>query len=320
MRAVTRHGYGEPDVLGVREIETPAPAADEILVKVRATTVNRTDCGILRGTPFVIRFFTGLRRPSSPVPGTDFAGEVVQTGSAVTSYAVGERVMGFDDSSCASQAEYVAISADAGVVPIPDGVSDVDAVASIEGGHYAVAFLSRSGYQPGQRVCVYGATGAIGSAAVQLARAQGSHVTAFCRAEHHDLVRGLGAEEVLDYRTEPLTAAGDGFDRFFDAVGKRTFAEARPLLRPDGHYVSSELGPRGQNVVLPAVTRLRRGPRVDFPVPGRARDSLTRIAGVLADGSFRPLVDRHYAMADVRAAYEYVLTGQKVGNVVLEIG
>ena len=153
-----------------REIPTPTPAAHEILVRVHATTVNRTDCAILRAKPFVMRFGTGLRRPKSPVPGTDFAGEVVQTGSGVSDYAVGDRVWGFNDNGLASQAQFLAIAEDAAIAKIPPGIDDAQATASAEGAHYALNALKRAGYVPGQRVCVYGATGAIGSAAVQLLR------------------------------------------------------------------------------------------------------------------------------------------------------
>jgi len=319
MRAATRSEYGEPGVLAVAEVPDPTPGDDEILVRVRATTVNRTDCGILLGKPFVIRFVTGVRRPRSRVPGTDFAGEVVRMGPAVTDFAVGDRVWGLDDGGLGSQAQFLTIRQDAAVARIPGGVDDAQAAASAEGAHYALNFMKRARYVPGQRVCVYGATGAIGSAAVQLLVAEGSEVTAFCRAEHAEVVRGLGASTVVDHTTQDLATYPDRFDLVFDAVGKSTFAAARPLLGDSGRYVSSELGPHGQNVYLPLTTRLRRGPRVDFPFPTGGRSTIQRMTRLLAEGRFRPLVDRHYPLEDVRSAYEYVLTGQKLGNVILDI-
>ena len=186
---MTRSAYGGPSVLTVAEIATPTPAAHEILVRVHAATVNRTDCAILQAKPFVMRFGTGLRRPKSPVPGTDFAGEVVQTGSGVTEYAAGDRVWGFNDNGLASHAQFLAIAQDAAIAKIPPGIDDAQAAASAEAAHYALNALKRVGYVPGQRVCVYGATGAIGSAAVQLMADQGSDVTAFCRDQHAELVR-----------------------------------------------------------------------------------------------------------------------------------
>jgi NADPH:quinone reductase-like Zn-dependent oxidoreductase len=317
--AVTRSDYGGPGVLIVAEVPTPIPAAHEVLVRVHATTVNRTDCAILRAKPFVMRFATGLRRPKSPVPGTDFAGEVVQTGSGVTEYAAGDRVWGFDDTGLASQAQFLTISQSAAIAKIPPGIDDAQAAASAEGAHYALNALKRAGYVPGQRVCVYGATGAIGSAAVQLLADQGSDVTAFCSGKHADLVRGLGATTVVDYTVQELATYQDRFDLVLDAVGKSTFAASKPLLGDSGRYVSSELGPHGQNLYLPLTTRLRPGPRVYFPLPTGRRNSIRHMTGLLADGRFRPLIDRHFGLADVRSAYSYVLTGQKLGNVILDV-
>ena len=319
VRAVTRSVYGGPSVLTVAEMATPAPAADEILVRVHATTVNRTDCAILLAKPFVMRFGTGLRRPKTPVPGTDFAGEVVETGSGVTEYAAGDRVWGFNDNGLASQAQFLAIAQDAAIAKIPPGIDDAQAASSAEAAHYALNALKRVGYVPGERVCVYGATGAIGSAAVQLLAAQGSDVTAFCRDQHADLVRGLGARTVVDYTTQDLATYPDQFDLVFDAVGKTTFAASKPLLGHRGRYVSSELGPHGQNLYLSLTTRLRPGPTVHFPLPTGRRLSIRHMTRLLAHGQFRPLIDRHFPLEDVRSAYEYVLTGQKLGNVILDV-
>lgn len=320
MRAATRTSYGKPDVLSVTDLPTPEPADDELLVRVRATTVNRTDCGILLGKPAVMRLFTGVRAPRSAVPGTDFAGEVVATGSAVTTFRPGERVWGFSDNgSLASQAEYLTIRHDAAIARIPEGVDFVQAAASAEGAHYGLNFMKRAHYVPGQRVCVYGATGAIGSAVVQLLVAEGSDVTAFCRGEHAELVRALGPSTVVDYTAQDLATYDDRFDLVFDAVGKSRFSAAKPLLGRSGRYVSSELGPHGQNLYLPLTTRLTRGPKVDFPVPTNARGTIQRLCELLAEGRFRPLIDRHFALEDVRGAYEYVLTGKKLGNVILDM-
>lgn len=319
MRAATRTEYGEPDVLIVTEIERPEPAPDELLVRVRATTVNRTDCGILRGKPAVIRLFTGVRRPRDLVTGTDFAGEIAAVGSAVTDFSPGERIWGFDDNGLASHAHYLTIRHDAALARIPEGIDFAQAAASAEGAHYALNFMKRAHFVPGQRVCVYGATGAIGSAAVQLVIARGSDVTAFCRGEHIDLVRRLGATTIVDWTTAPLATYDDRFDLVFDAVGKSSFAAAKPVLDRSGRYLSSELGPRGQNVYLPLTTRLRPGPRVDFPIPTNSRETIATLTRLLAEGRFRPLIDRHFPLEDIRAAYRYVLTGEKLGNVIVDI-
>ncbi len=319
MRAATRSRYGPPSVLSVDDISTPEPGDGEIQVRVHATTVNRTDCGVLLGKPFLIKFFTGLRRPRALVPGSDVAGEVSAIGDGVTEFAVGDRVWGFHDTGLASQAEYLTIAQDATITKIPDGITYTQAAASAEGAHYAINFMKRVRYEPGQRVFVYGATGAIGSAAVQLLKARGSEVVAACHADHLELVEKLGADSVIDYTTTDLATYAERFDLVFDAVGKSTFATCKPLLTEHGRYVSSELGPHAQNVYLPITTRLRPGPRVDFPIPTGSKESILQMSELLAASKFNPLVDRHFPLDDVRRAYEYVMTGKKLGNVILDI-
>ncbi len=319
MRAATRQRYGPPRSLKVREIAKPDVNADQILVRVRATTVNRTDIAVLTGKPFPMRFFTGLSRPRSPVLGTDFAGDVVAVGSAVTTFITGQRVWGFNDNGLSSQAQFVAIDSDKAIAQIPDGVSYEQAAGSAEGAHYALNFLKRGHYVPGQRVLVYGATGAIGSAAVQILKAQESYVAATCRPEHFDAVRALGADDVIDYTTAIVADYPGPFDFVFDAVGKSRFETLAPTLTPRGIYLSSELGPRGENLYLPLVTRLRRGRRVVFPVPTDIKGSVQQMTRMLREGTFRPMIDRRYPLDDVRGAYEYVMTGEKVGNVILDI-
>lgn len=319
MRATTRHKYGPATVLSVEEISVPAPAENEIQVRVHATTVNRTDCGILTGKPFPVRLLTGLRSPRALVPGTDFAGEITAVGGEVAGFATGDRVWGFNDTGLASQAEYLTVAQDSAVAKIPDKVSYAMATASAEGAHYAINFIKRSGYESGQRVFVYGGTGAIGSAAIQLLKVRGSEVVAACRGEDTHLVEALGADTVIDYTTTDLATYPERFDLVFDAVGKSTFATCRPLLNDHGRYLSSELGPHGENLYLPLTTRLRPGPRVTFPFPTGAKETVQHMTKLLAAEEFNPLIDRHFPLSDVRQAYEYVLSGQKLGNVILDI-
>ncbi len=314
-----RTTYGPPPVLRIGEAPTPIPRPDEVLVRVRATTVNRTDCGILLGSPPLIRLFTGVRRPRDLVPGTDFAGDVVGVGSDAHRFKVGDRLWGFNDNGLASQGEFLAIRQDAAVDHIPDDVDYDVAAASLEGAHYALGFMKRARYEAGQRVCVYGATGAIGSAMVQLLADEGSAVTAFCGPKHMELVAALGAAEVIDYTSTPIAEFHGRFDRVFDAVGKLSYSEAKHLLGPDGRFGSSELGPRAENLYLPLFTRLRRGPKVDFPVPSGRERTLVVMGELLAGRRFHPVIDRHFPMSEAVAAYEYVLSGQKVGNVILDI-
>jgi NADPH:quinone reductase-like Zn-dependent oxidoreductase len=319
MKTSYRSHYGPPETLSVREVPIPEPGPGEILVRVRATTVNRTDCGALWGKPYVFRFFVGWPRPRVPATGTDFAGEVAATGPGVTRFAAGDRVMGFDDNNLGSHAEYLRLPERQAIAAIPGGVSFEFAAASMEGAHYARNFLNKVALKPGDRVLVNGATGAIGSAAIVLLKHAGIHVTAVCAGPHRAAVEALGADRVLDYTRAPFTEQlrGERFPFVFDAVGKSTFGACRPLLGDKGIYVSSELGPGGQNIFLALAAPLMRGPKVLFPLPTNIAKTLAEITPLLADGTFKPLIDRRYALDDIREAFTYVASGQKIGNVLL---
>ncbi|MGB3849334.1 MAG: NAD(P)-dependent alcohol dehydrogenase [Tunicatimonas sp.] len=317
MKAVLRTTYSSPEVLSVGTAEQPIPKENEILVRVRATTVNRTDGGILRGQPWPIRLFTGLLKPTSAIPGTDFAGTVEAAGAQVTNFRVGDRVWGFHDNGLASQAEYLTIPHHLAVLKIPEGVTEVEAVACAEGGHYAYNFINNATVQPGDRVLVNGATGAIGTAAVQLLKHEGVHVTAVANTKNIELVRSLGADQVIDYQQEDFTQTNGQYDFIFDTVGKSTFSRCKHLLTPKGTYLSSELGPHVENVYLPLVTKLTGRQRVVFPVPSNCRRSLVFINELQARGTFRAVIDRRYPMDDIQEAYRYVEQGEKTGSVVV---
>lgn len=319
MKTSHRTVYGSPDVLSVREAPVPEPGPGEILVRVHAATVSRTDCAVLAGTPYIFRFFVGWPRPRLTATGTDFAGEVVAAGPGVTRFSPGDRVMGFDDNGLGSHAQYVRIAERRAIAAIPDDISFEVAAASMEGAHYARNFINKVPLKRGDTVLVNGATGAIGSAAVPLLKHAGAHVTAVCAGEHRDAVAALGADRIVDYKQEPFTAQlkGETFDFVFDAVGKSSFADCRPLLRETGFYLSSELGPWAQNPVLALLAPLMRGPKVRFPVPTDVPRSLALVTGLLAQGEYTPLIDRRYTIEDVGQAFAYAASGRKIGNVLL---
>lgn len=322
MRAAVRTRYGGPEVVGFEEIPDPAPGGGEILVRVHATTVNRTDCAYRSGHPWINRAVCGWPRPRVGVLGSEYAGVVVGLGEGVGSYAVGDRVFGFVDGRPGAHAELVAVPADGLVAAVPAGWDLADAAPGMEGAHYAHACLRVTGLAPGHRALVHGATGAIGSALVQLLRAEGVEVTAVCDRLPPDrpgLLSNLGAVRVVEL------AAGDelgpgGFDAVVDATGHLSFGAARPLLRPGGSYVSSDLGPGGQNLLLtvagPAARAFGRR-NVRFPLPRASRSLAHRLAQLMADGAYRPVIDRTYDFEDLCEAYAYVDSGRKVGNVVV---
>ncbi len=319
MLAAYREKYCPPQNLQVIDIADPVPSEGEILVRVHATTVNRTDCAVLTAKPFIMRFFTGLCKPKLPVPGTDFAGEVVALGAGVRAFKTGDRVFGFRDTGLASQAQLMSIREDAPLAIIPEGTSYADAAASLEAAHYAYNFLKRVKLSPGMPVLVNGASGAIGSAMVQMLRQKQVTITAVCNGKNIERVRALGADRVINYEKEDFTLLGEKFEVIFDAVGKSTFAKCRHLLKPKGCYQSSEPGPGGQNFFLPLLTAPWGGRRVIFPIPSGIRGGIAFISGMLKAGTFKPLVDRTYPLVQIGEAYRYVMTGQKTGNVLVSM-
>ena len=297
----------------------PRPGDRELLVKVHATTVNRTDCAYRAAHPFFMRAFSGLVRPKATILGNEFAGEVEAVGRDVTAFAVGDRVFGYNEGAFGAHAEYMAVPESGSIATMPSGRTFAEMAPSTEGAHYALAFIRRAKIERGDDVLVYGATGAIGSAAVQLLKHLGAHVTAVCGPEHLALVEGLGAERVVDYTARDFTEDDQTYDVVVDAVGKSSFGRCKRLLKPRGTYLSSDLGPYSQNAVLPLATRLSRGRKVVFPVPSEDPSMPTYFRELIEAGAFTPVIDRRYPLDEIVEAYRYVETGQKVGNVVLTL-
>jgi NADPH:quinone reductase-like Zn-dependent oxidoreductase len=319
MRAAVRDRYGPPEVVWVGESGKPAPEDGELLVKVHATTVNRTDCGVRAAKPFIYRFFVGLRRPRLTVLGNEFAGEVEAVGGGVGSFRPGDRVFGFSPNRFGAHAEYLVVPEHGSVATMPANLSYEEAAPGTEGAHYALSMIRGAAVRPGQEVLVNGATGAIGSAAVQLLAHLGATVTATCATAHRDLVMGLGAGRVIDYTAEDFTRDTQTYDLVLDAAGRSSFARCRRLLRPRGIYLSSDLGPLSQNPVMALVTPLFGGRRVKFPIPVQRDPAavMRHLKDLMESGAFRPLIDRRYPLDEIVEAYRYVESGEKVGNVVI---
>ena len=320
MKAAVHTRYGPPDVVRISEVEKPTAKDNELLVMVRATTVNRTDCGLRSGKPFFSRFLTGLVRPRGTVMGNEFAGEVEAVGSGVTSFSIGERVFGFIglSSPVGAHSEYVTIPDDGMVATMPPTLSFEEAAPSTEGSHYALSNIRKAKIRSGQDVLVYGATGAIGSAAVQLLKSLGVKVTAVCATASMDLVRGLGADRVIDYTATDFTTDDQRYDVVFDAVGKSSFARCRGLLNPGGIYLSTEGGLLYMILVL--ITPLLPGKKVMFAFPRQDQETVRHLKELIESGEFKPLIDRRYQLDEIVEAYRYVEAGQKIGNVVISVG
>jgi NADPH:quinone reductase-like Zn-dependent oxidoreductase len=320
MKAAVHTRYGPPEVVRIEEVPRPIPGDNDLLVRVHAATVNRTDWGFRAGEPWLVRLFGGLTKPKVTVLGMEFAGVVEATGSAVRSFAVGDRVFGFSEDRWGAHAEYLTIPEDRAVAAMPANSTFEEIAPSTEGSHYALSIIKGSGIRGGQDVMLNGSTGAIGSAALQLLKQRETNVTAVCPGRHVDLVRSLGADRVIDYTQEDFTQDGQAYDTVLDAVGKSSFGRCRGLLKPGGTYVSTDLGPWSMNPILALATPLFGGRRVRFPIPRKAtQEELLGIKEMIESGAFKPLVDRVYPLDQIVEAYRYVETEQKVGGVVIRV-
>ena len=317
MKAVVHDRYGPPEVLRIEQVERPVPADDEVLVRVHATSVTRTDCGWRAPHPFFSRLFTGLVRPKNRTLGMEFAGVVETVGSGVTEFAAGDRVFGVRGSG--ANAEYLCVRDSRGIAHIPDGLGFEEAAAGVDGGCIALECLRRAGDLAGKHVLVYGATGSIGTAAVQLAKHFGAHVTAVGNTKNLELMQSLGADEVVDHLREDFTTNGKTYDVIFDAVGKHSFRRSRRSLNPGGTFLETDLGFGWHVPLLALMTRWVGDKRVTIPIPKYARDDVLLLRRLMEAGEYRAVIDRRYPLEDVVEATRYVETGRKTGNVVLTL-
>jgi NADPH:quinone reductase-like Zn-dependent oxidoreductase len=315
MKAVVADRYGPPEVLHLDDVERPVPKDGEVLVRVHATTVNRTDCHIRAADPFLWRLLgAGLLRPKQRILGRELAGEVEAIGAAVTEFAIGDRVFG---GRSGANAEFVCVREAGLLAHIPADVSFEEAAAVPDGALGALTCLKRMDLREGRRILVYGASGSIGTAGVQLAKHFGADVTAVCNTKNLELVRSLGADRVVDYTQEDFTKNGETYDVVFDAVGKHAFGRCRGSLEPGGLYITTD---GLHNVALGLVTSLIGGKKVLLPIsPRPTRKDLVFLKELMEAGKYRAVIDRTYPLEDVVDATRYVETQQKTGNVVLTL-
>jgi NADPH:quinone reductase-like Zn-dependent oxidoreductase len=320
MKAVVYTTYGPPEVLHLNEVPKPIPKDNEVLIRIHATTVNRTDCGFLRAKPFFIRFISGLAGPKRTILGCEFAGEIEATGRDVKSFINSDHVFGYSGISFGAHAEYMTMPEQGMIATMPSNMAYEEASPSSEGGHYALNYIRKANVQSGQKVLINGATGGIGSAAVQLGKYYGAEVTAVCSAKNVELVRSLGAKRVIDYTAEDFTKSGQVYDFVFDAVGKSSFGVCKKLLKPGGIYCSTELGFLWQNPFLALSTSVFGSKKLISPFPKDSKEDMIFFKELIEAGKFRPVIDRRYPLEKIVDAFNYVETGQKIGNVVITVG
>lgn len=317
MRAVVFDRYGPPEVLRLDDAQRPAPKDNEVLIKVRATTVNRTDTGVRQGKPFFSRFISGFPRPRWKILGTEIAGEIETTGPAVTEFAAGDQVFGINAWRFGAHAEFVCMRERAALARKPAGMSPEEAAAVCDGAILALGCLRPAQLRQGKTILIYGASGSIGTAGVQLAKYFGADVTAVCNTTNIDTVKSLGADQVIDYTHEDFTTTGHTYDVIFDAVGKHSFQRSKGSLNPGGMYLATD---HLQNLALALWTSRIGDNRVVFPIPPKyTKKDVLFLKQLIEAGNYRAVIDRSYPLDQVIEATRYVETEQKTGNVVLTI-
>ncbi|HXR26356.1 MAG TPA: NAD(P)-dependent alcohol dehydrogenase [Candidatus Baltobacteraceae bacterium] len=319
MKAVVQNEYGPPEVLRIEEVPRPVPRDGEVLIRIRASTVSQTDTHGRSAHPVIWRLFGGLRRPRHRTLGVELSGEVAALGPGVTRFHVGDAVFGTPQ-GFGAHAEYICLREGGALALKPANISFEEAAAVCDGAGQALSTLRVANVQAGQRIVIYGASGSLGTAAVQLAKELGAHVTGVCSTTHLELVRSLGADEVVDYTQDDFRKNGP-FDAIIDAVGKYSFRKGRIALKPRGIYVGTDLGQDGLATLVMAVTTKWIGDkRLKMAIGRRSRQDVEHMKALIEAGKFHPVVDRTYPMEQAVEAHRYVEAWHKAGNVVLTMG
>lgn len=323
MRAVVCTRYGSPDVLQIKEVEKPTPKDHEVLVRVHATTVNSGDCRVRasefpRGFLMPGRLALGILRPRKPILGADLAGEIEAVGKDVTRFKAGDQVVGSKGARLGAHAEYTCMSEDGALAKKPANLTDEEAAAIPFGGMTALFFLRDLGHvQPGQKVLIYGASGAVGTAAVRLARHFGADVTGVCSTTNLDLVRSLGAHKVIDYTNEDFSKSGETYDIIFDTVGKTSFSQCKGSLTRRGRYLAAVAGlPQFLKMLWTSMTG---GKRIMAGIAPDRKEDLVLLMELVEAGELNAVIDRRYPLEQIADAHGYVEKGHKKGSVVITV-
>ncbi|MEJ8562936.1 NAD(P)-dependent alcohol dehydrogenase [Yoonia sp. GPGPB17] len=324
MKAAIYNRYGAANVVKLVDVPTPEVKPTDILVRLNASAVTAADSMIRQGMPRFGRLFLGLRGPKVTAMGTQFAGEVIKVGVDATKYAVGDRVFGETGLNFGAHAEFVSIAEDGLIAPIPDGLSYEDAAALCDGPLTDMNFLvNLAQLQPGQHILINGASGSLGTAAVQLAKGFGAEVTGVCSTRNVAFVKSLGADHVIDYSKDDFTEHTAAYDVIYDTVGKSSFAAAKPALTSNGIYISPVLGLGLLGQML--FGNMFRSKKAKFSATGmlpitQQRPLLSDLLARIAKGDLKMIIDRRFSLDRVAEAHAYVDTGHKRGNVILEMG
>jgi NADPH:quinone reductase-like Zn-dependent oxidoreductase len=319
MKAIVNTKYGPPEVLKLMEIEKPVPKDDEVLIKIHASTVNRTDCGFRQPQYLIVRLVSGLFRPKNIILGSELAGEIETTGKNVKTFKPGDKVYGLSTYNFGTHAEYICMPEKKSITIKPVNMSFDEAAAVCDGAFLSLAMIKTIDFSNTPEILINGASGSIGTASVQLARYYGAKVTAVCNTKNLELAKALGADFVIDYTKEDFTRDGKMYDVVLDVVGKSSFFKCKKILKPRGIYISSELGYLSQNIFLALITPFLPGKKVLFPIPKDRKEDMVFLRDLIEAGKYKAVMDRSYPLEEIIEATKYVETGEKTGNVVIKI-
>ena len=319
MKASVNTIYGEPEVLQIKEVPKPVPTANQVLIKIHSTTVNRTDCGFRKPEYLLVRLISGIFKPKHTILGSELAGEVQEVGTNVQSFKVGDNVFGLSTYVFGTHAEYICMDEKKAIALMPNNISYNQAAAICDGAFLAYANIQKIDFSKSPQILVNGASGSIGTATVQLAKHFGAEVTAVCNTKTVELIKSLGADHAYDYLKEDFTQNGKKYDFVLDVVGKSSFFKCKKILKPKGIYISSELGYLSQNIYLALFTPLFMGKKVLFPIPKDKKKDIELFKELIEIGKYKAVIDKVYPLDQIVEATKYVETGEKTGNVVIQI-
>lgn len=317
MKAAVYNQYGSPEVLQVKEVAKPAPKDNEILLRIKATAVNSGDVRLRKADPFAVRLFFGLLKPKKNILGSVFSGEVERVGKEVKLFKAGDRVFGHTDMSFGAYAEYICLPENGSLALKPAGISHSEAAAIPFGAVTALHFIKKAAIKPGQKVLIVGASGAVGSAAVQLAKSFGANVTAVCSTGNMDLVKNIGADKVIDYTKEDFARNGETYDVIFDTVNTISVTRSLNSLAENGIMILSAAGMKEMRQGLWISATGSR--KVLTGVISHNAQDIVFLKQLIEAGKFKPVVDTIYPLEQIAQAHAYVEKGHKKGNVVIEV-
>jgi len=318
MKAIVFTKYGSPNVLQLKAVEKPTPKDNEVLIRIYATTVTSGDCHIRKADPFLVRLIFGFFGPRNSILGGSLSGEIEEIGKDVTLFKKGDKVFGSTGMSFGSYAEYKCLPENSVIAKIPSNINYDKAAAIPFGGLTALSFLKKANIKNGQKILIYGASGAVGTAAVQLAKNFGAEVTGVCSTTNLKLVKSLGADKVIDYTKEDFTKSKQTYDIVYETVGKTSISSGKKALRPNGTYIGGSSGLFfGFAQIL--WTSLTSSKKLISGVASESTENIDFLKKLIEKGKFRAVIDRHYPLEKIPEAHSYVEKGHKIGNVVITV-